>query len=65
MRKIDILQSTLEVIEQLEWELYQAVNEDKSHNEKSLDIKNRIDALRHYVCCEVKASLIKRKVKAA
>lgn len=57
MRKLDLLKSTLEVIEHLEVEFKDSLNSDLSHTAKSVDIKNRIDALRIYVCTEIKSSI--------
>lgn len=58
MRRTDLLKSTLESIEHLEAEFRDSLNSDFSQTARSVEIKNRLDALRIYVCSEMKASII-------
>lgn len=58
MRRIDLLKSTLESIEHLEAEFRDSLNSDFSQTARSVEIKNRLDALRIYVCSEMKTSII-------
>ena len=58
MRRTDLLKSTLESIEHLEAEFRDSLNSDFSQTARSVEIKNRLDALRIYVCSEMKTSII-------